>query len=52
MGRPKLAGYVPYALRLPADLKTALEQLAEQNARSLNAEIVWQLKQRVEGYRK
>lgn len=52
MGRPKLVGYVGYALRLPADLKATLERLAAESGRSLNAEIVWRLRHTVEGYKK
>lgn len=40
-----------FNLRLPADLRAALERCARENERSLNAEIVWRLRRSVEGYR-
>lgn len=35
-----MAGEVGYALRLPPELKARLEELARQDRRSLNSEIV------------
>ena len=44
--------WAPYALRLPPELKLALESLALQNGRSLNSEIVQRLKESLGGYRR
>ena len=33
----------PFGLRMPPEVKEELEKLAEQNRRSLNAEIIYQL---------
>ncbi len=38
---------VPYGLRMPPEVKEQLEKLAEQNRRSLNAEIVVRLEQSI-----
>lgn len=37
----------PFGLRMPAEVKEELEKLAEQNRRSLNAEIVVRLEQSI-----
>jgi len=41
-----------YALRLPPELKLALESLALQNGRSLNAEIIQRLQASMNSYRR
>jgi predicted HicB family RNase H-like nuclease len=41
-----------FNLRLPRDLRETLERLARENQRSLNAEIIYRLRQAVEGYRR
>ena len=38
-------------LRLPGQLKTELHLAAIENGRSLNAEIVYRLRQSINGYR-
>lgn len=35
----------PFGLRMPAELKQQLQEQAKQNGRSLNAEIVYLLRQ-------
>lgn len=37
----------PFGLRMPSEVKEELEKLAEQNRRSLNAEIVVRLEQSI-----
>lgn len=37
----------PFGLRLPPELKEELERLAEQNRRSLNAELIVRLEESV-----
>ena len=37
----------PFGVRMPAEVKEELEKLAEQNRRSLNAEIVVRLEQSI-----
>ena len=37
----------PFGLRMPPEVKEELEKLAEQNRRSLNAEIVVRLEQSI-----
>ncbi|UOG93182.1 MAG: Arc family DNA-binding protein [Candidatus Thiothrix sulfatifontis] len=37
----------PFGLRMPSDVKEELEKLAEQNRRSLNAEIVVRLEESI-----
>ena len=37
----------PFGLRMPAEVKEELEKLAEQNRRSLNAEIVVRLEESI-----
>lgn len=39
-----------FRLRLPAELKEAIEQEARNSGRSINAEIVFRLEQSVEGF--
>ena len=41
-----------FNLRLPDDLKEALREAAKENQRSLNAEIIWRLRQSIDGYRR
>ncbi len=41
-----------FNLRLPADLRATLEQLAKENQRSLNAEIIYRIRRGIEGYRR
>ena len=38
----------PFGLRLPPELKEELERLAEQNRRSLNAELIVRLEESVQ----
>lgn len=40
---------MPYPLRIPQDLRQLLEKSAEKNQRSLNGEIVFQLKTKLQG---
>lgn len=47
-----MAGEVPYALRLPKDLKSDLERLAKREHRSLNGEIVAICEEAIEQARK
>jgi hypothetical protein len=37
----------PFGVRMPPDIKAELEKLAEQNRRSLNAEIVVRLEESI-----
>jgi hypothetical protein len=37
----------PFGLRMPSDVKEELEKLAEQNRRSLNAEIIVRLEESI-----
>lgn len=37
----------PFGLRMPPDVKAEIEKLAEQNRRSLNAEIVVRLEESI-----
>jgi len=37
----------PFGLRMPSEVKDQIEKLAEQNRRSLNAEIVVRLEQSI-----
>ncbi|ODT01668.1 MAG: hypothetical protein ABS49_00780 [Erythrobacter sp. SCN 62-14] len=43
-----MANITPYGLRMPPDLKEALDASARQNGRSLNSEIVARLQQSIE----
>jgi len=43
-----MAGEVPYALRLPKELKAELERLSKLSRRSLNSEIIYRLEQSVQ----
>lgn len=47
-----MAGEVPYALRLPKELKEDLAVAAKANRRSLNSEIVIRLEQSVAAEKK
>jgi len=40
-----------FNLRLPAELRAALERCAQENQRSLNAEIIWRLRRSIDLYR-
>jgi hypothetical protein len=45
--RPMNKQIPPFGLRLPPELKEELERLAEQNRRSLNAELIVRLEESV-----
>jgi predicted HicB family RNase H-like nuclease len=41
-----------FNLRMPLEVKLALQRAAKENGRSLNAEIVWRLLRSLDGYRR